>query len=149
MKNELELRIGDYISEPNDEEIYSKEDFVLSQIVRKGNRYTRLFVEKLIIEDKLYDTVDELKENLHKDAYLYYVEDDFEFSVGSYLVYNSDICSDYEILVKQENSKFRIFMLEFNDYYDEEGFDTLEEVESYLRKGFSLIKKLRVSTCNC
>jgi len=80
-ENELELRVGDYISEPNDEEIYSDKDFVLSQIVRNGDKYTRLFVEKLIV----------------------------------------------------------------NDYYDEEGFDTLEEVESYLRKGFSLIKKLRVS----
>ena len=48
MKNELELRVGDYISEPNDEEIYSNEDFVLSQIVRKGDKYTRLFVEKLL-----------------------------------------------------------------------------------------------------
>lgn len=143
MKNELELRVGDYISEPNDEEIYSNEDFVLSQIVRKGDKYTRLFVEKLIVEDKLYDTINELKENLHKDAYLYYVEDEFEFDTGRYLVYSSEICSDYEILVRQENSKFRIFILGFNDYYDKEGFNTLEEVESYLRKGFVLIKKLR------
>ena len=82
MKNELELRVGDYISEPNDEEIYSNEDFVLSQIVRKGDKYTRLFVEKLIVEDKLYDTINELKENLHKDAYLYYVEDEFEFDIS-------------------------------------------------------------------
>ena len=104
-----------------------------------------MFVEKLIVEDKLYDTIDELKGVLHEDAYFYCVEDEFEFDTGRYLVYSSEICSDYEILVRQENSKLRVFLLEFNDYYDEEGFDTLEEVESYLRKGFSLIKKLRVS----
>ena len=148
--NRQTLRVGDYISEPNLEDKYSKGDYVLFQVIRQGDKYTRLFIERLIVDNKLYDTIDDLKKDLHKDAYFYYIDDDFGFTEGRYLVYNQECGGDYEIKVsfEEEKDKYTILIAGANDYFGdecEEGFDTLEEVENYLRKDYSLIKKLRYS----
>lgn len=142
-----ELQSGDYISESNIEEKYSKGDYVLSKIVKCGNKYTRLFIEGNTVDDKLYATIDDLKADLHDSAYFYYIDDNFDsFGVGNYMIYNPEDEVDYEIEVKyDEDCKFRIFLSGVDDYFDENGFDTIEEVESYLRAEYKLIKKLRYS----
>lgn len=149
-ENRKKLRVGDYISEPNIEDKYSDGDYVLSQIIRNGSKYTRLFIDKLITEDKLYDTIDELKENLHEDAYFYYVDDDFKFTEGRYLVYSQESGCDYEINVafEEKNDGYTVLIGGANDYFGEEcekGFYELKDVEDYLREDFNLIKKLRYS----
>ena len=142
-----ELQSGDYISESNIEEKYSKGDYVLSKIVKCGNKYTRLFIKGNTVDDKLYATIDDLKADLHDSAYFYYIDDNFDsFGVGNYMIYDPEDEVDYEIEVKyNEDCKLRIFVSGVDDYFDENGFDTIEEVESYLRAEYKLIKKLRYS----
>ena len=134
-KNRKKLRVGDYIGG----------DYFLSRIVRSGNKYTRLFIEDLVVEDKLYDTVDELEGSLDDGACFYYVEDDFEFEGGRYLVYDDKNNNNYEILVRYNYPKYKIFLEDGLNYFTDDKFDTLEEVEIYLKRRFSLIKKLRYS----
>lgn len=141
------LRVGDYVSEPNIEEKYSNGDYVFSQIVKCADKYTKLFVKDHIVHNTLYATIDDLKADLHKDAYFYYIDDNSDsFGEGRYMIYNPECEVDYEIMVGyDENGKLRIFISGANDYFDENGFDTIEEVESYLREDFRVIKKLRYS----
>ena len=142
-----ELQAGDYISESNIEEKYSKGDYVLSKIVKCGNKYTRLFIKGNTVDDKLYATIDDLKADLHDSAYFYYIDDNFDsFGVGNYMVYDPEDEVAYEIEVEyDEDCKFRIFLSGVEDYFNENEFDTIEEVESYLRAEYKLIKKLRYS----
>ena len=96
-----ELQAGDYISESNIEEKYSKGDYVLSKIVKCGNKYTRLFIKGNTVDDKLYATIDDLKADLHDSAYFYYIDDNFDsFGVGNYMVYDPEDEMDYEIEVE-------------------------------------------------
>ena len=132
-ENRKKLRVGDYIGG----------NYILSRFVKLGEKYTRLLVEDLVVEDKLYDTVDELKKSID-GGYFYLVEDDFEFEKGRYLVYSPE-SEDFEIWVEHDGSKYRILKTKENRYFDDEGFYTLKEVESFLRERFSLIKKLRYS----
>ena len=142
-----ELRAGDYISESNIEEKYSKGDYVLSKIVKCGNKYTRLFIKGNTVDDKLYATIDDLKADLHDSAYFYYIDDNFDsFGVGNYMIYDPENEVDYEIEVEyDEDCRLRIFLSGADDYFDEDEFDTIEEVESYLRADYKLIEKLRYS----
>ena len=147
-ESKRELRVGDYVSEPIENfygDIGLTGDYVLYQIVKVGDKYTKMILEKHLVDEDFYDNIKDLEREMNDDACVYYVEDDFKFGVGWYLVYGLGCGGDFEILVKYENDKIRIFTGGADDYFIDEEFDTMEEVESYLRKEYELVKKLRYS----
>lgn len=147
-ESKRELRVGDYVSEPIENfygDIGLTGDYVLYQIVKVGDKYTKMILEKHLVDEDFYDNIKDLEREMNDDACVYYVEDDFKFGVGRYLVYGLGCGGDFEILVKYENDKIRIFTGGADDYFIDEEFDTMEEVESYLRKEYELVKKLRYS----
>lgn len=144
-ENVADLRVGDYISEPNIDKIYFSSEYTLTQIIKTTDgKYTRLLVDANCIVGDVYNTIDELKDGLHEDAYYYLVEDDFKFTEGRYLVYDIGYGGDYEVVVNYDAPKFEAFLSGGEEFY-EEVFDTIEELEHKLRTDFKIVKKLRYS----
>lgn len=146
-EDKRELRVGDYVSEPirNFYDIGLTGEYVLYQIVKIGDKYTKMILEKHLVEEDFYNSIKDLEREMNDDACIYYVEDDFKFGVGRYLIYGLDSGGDFEILVKYEDCKLRIFRGAGDEYFVDDEFNSMEEVESYLRKEYELVKKLRYS----